>query len=149
MKKLKEIYLGSLQSKFDNSDVEGSEVVINGENFYKISNVNAMRPFFMSLVSPFNHWLFISSNGALSAGRKNSNNSLFPYYTDDKITESNEITGSKSIFHIVKGDTSILWEPFSNSHIGIYETTRNLYKNLRGTKTVSYTHLTLPTTPYV
>ena len=96
MKKLKEIYLGSLQSKFDNSDVDGSEVVINGENFYKISNVSAMRPFFMSIVSPFNHWLFISSNGALSAGRKNSNNSLFPYYTDDKITESNEITGSNS-----------------------------------------------------
>ncbi|MDB9973920.1 hypothetical protein OAD83_03295 [Gammaproteobacteria bacterium] len=136
MKKLKEIYLGSLQSKFNNSDVDGSEVVINGENFYKISNVSAMRPFFMSIVSPFNHWLFISSNGALSAGRKNSNNSLFPYYTDDKITESNEITGSKSIFHIVKDDTSILWEPFSNSHIGIYETTRNLYKNLRGTKII-------------
>ena len=59
---------------------------------------------------------------------------LFPYYTDDKITESHDITGSKSIFHITNGDSSSLWEPFKVSTLSPYKITRNLYKNLRGTK---------------
>ena len=66
----------------------------------RLSNGDKMRPFFMSIVSDSNHWMFISSNGGLSAGRKDSESSLFPYYTDDKITESADITGSKSIFQI-------------------------------------------------
>ena len=36
-----------------------------------------MRPFFMSIVSNSDHWMFISSTGGLSAGRKNSNYALF------------------------------------------------------------------------
>ncbi|MDA7828119.1 hypothetical protein N9A06_00335, partial [bacterium] len=108
MKDLKNIFIGKTPVNFNHDDIVGSEVVINGENFYKISNVDSMRPFFMSIVSPYNHWLFISSNGALSAGRKDNDNALFPYYTDDKITESHDITGSKSIFHITNGDSSSL-----------------------------------------
>ena len=46
----------------------------------------------------------LSSNGGLTAGRKNSNYALFPYYTDDKITESAEITGSKTIIQIHKNN---------------------------------------------
>ena len=134
MKDLKNIFIGKTPVNFNHDDIVGSEVVINGENFYKISNVDSMRPFFMSIVSPYNHWLFISSNGALSAGRKDNDNALFPYYTDDKITESHDITGSKSIFHITNGDSSSLWEPFKVSTLSPYKITRNLYKNLRGTK---------------
>ena len=134
MKDLKNIFMGKTPINFNHDDIIGSEVVINGENFYKISNVESMRPFFMSIVSPYNHWLFISSNGALSAGRKDNDNALFPYYTDDKITESHDITGSKSIFHITNGDSSSLWEPFKVEASSAYKITRNLYKNLRGTK---------------
>ena len=67
-------------------------VTLEGENYYKIANNDTMRPFFMSIVSDSNHWLFISSNGGLTAGRKNAEFALFPYYTDDKITESVDIT---------------------------------------------------------
>jgi len=107
---------------------------INGENYFKISNSNVMRPFFMSIVSDSNHWMFISSNGGLTAGRKNSDFALFPYYTDDKITESSEFTGSKSIFLVTQYDKSQLWEPFSDRYDGMYQTTRNLYKNKYGNK---------------
>ena len=96
----KDLYLGDSLINSSDLNIEGKEVVIKNENFYKISNVNKMRPFFMSIVSAYDHWLFISSTGALSAGRKNSNNALFPYYTDDKISESHDVTGSKSIFHV-------------------------------------------------
>ena len=132
----KDLYLGDSLINSSDLNIEGKEVVINNENFYKITNVNKMRPFFMSIVSAYDHWLFISSTGALSAGRKNSNNALFPYYTDDKISESNDVTGSKSIFHVNKNNKEYLWEPFTKTSDFIYQNERNLYKNLRGNKVI-------------
>ena len=132
----KDLYLGDSLINSSDLNIEGKEVVINNENFYKITNVNKMRPFFMSIVSAYDHWLFISSTGALSAGRKNSNNALFPYYTDDKISESHDVTGSKSIFHVNKNNKEYLWEPFTKTSDFIYKNERNLYKNLRGNKVI-------------
>jgi len=110
--------------------------VIDGEKFFKIENQDSMRPFFMSIVSYSNHWMFISSNGGLTAGRKNAEYALFPYYTDDKITEFADITGSKSIFQIKHKDEVILWEPFSDRFNENYKVKRNLYKNLYGNKII-------------
>ncbi len=109
-------------------------VQIEEERFYKISNSDSLRPFFMSIVSDSNHWMFISSNGGLSAGRKDAENALFPYYTDDKITEFAEITGSKSVFLVHKADQSHIWEPFSDRFEGRYKISRHLYKNVYGNK---------------
>lgn len=111
-------------------------VELDHDHYYKISNHDLMRPFFMSIVSDSNHWMFISSNGGLTAGRKNAEFALFPYYTDDKITESADITGSKSIFQINKGGETILWEPFSERFNDRYQISRNLYKNKYGNKVV-------------
>ena len=109
-------------------------VTIHGEIYQRITDVDAMRPFFMSIVSDSNHWMFIGSNGGLSAGRKDAENALFPYYTDDKIIESAEITGSKSIFQVVSDGQTHIWEPFSIRFALQYHTTRNLYKNIYGNK---------------
>ena len=136
MKSIEKIFVGKNLTHNKENQVSGSEVTIGNELFYKISNVDAMRPFFMSIVSNSNHWLFISSSGGLSAGRKNSNHALFPYYTDDKITESSEYSGSKSIFLITNSSITSLWEPFSKRHQGIYNVTRNLYKNIYGNKLI-------------
>ena len=130
----KSIFLGNTAIQPTEEKISFSEVTRNGESFYKIENINAMRPFFMSIVSNSNHWMFISSNGALTAGRRNSNQALFPYYTDDKITESGEHTGCKTIFLVTTLDKRFLWEPFSDLQTGIYNTQRNLYKNAYGDK---------------
>lgn len=111
-------------------------VVIEGEQYYKIMNNDNIRPFFMSIVSDSNHWMFISSNGGLTAGRKNAEFALFPYYTDDKITEFADITGNKSIFQIHLDDKTLLWEPFSERFNDNYKLTRNLYKNEYGNKII-------------
>ena len=111
-------------------------IEIKGEKFYKITNHDNMRPFFMSIVSDSNHWLFISSNGGLTAGRKNAEFALFPYYTDDKITEFADITGSKTIFQIQWNGEIHLWEPFSERFNDKYNLTRNLYKNEFGNKII-------------
>ncbi|WP_033957934.1 hypothetical protein [Psychroserpens jangbogonensis] len=128
------IYIGNKKASFHESDVKGELLNFDNEVYYKISNSDKMRPFFMSLVSNSNHWMFISSNGALTAGRKDANNALFPYYTDDKITESAEITGSKTIIQVHLENKTFLWEPFSNRFQGVYSVKRNLYKNNYGNK---------------
>lgn len=112
-------------------------IQVENEGYYKIKNSNSLRPFFMSIVSDSNHWMFISSNGGLSAGRKDSDNALFPYYTDDKITESFDLTGSKSIFQVVdESGEKVVWEPFSNRYTGVFNISRNLYKNEFGDKVI-------------
>lgn len=110
------------------------KVVLTGEAYFKISNSDALRPFFMSIVSDTDLWMFISSNGGLTAGRKNAEYALFPYYTDDKITESAEITGSKTIFRLDIGGEKKIWEPFSVRFEDQYQISRNLYKSVFGNK---------------
>ncbi|MCO4791754.1 MAG: hypothetical protein KC437_06840, partial [Flavobacteriales bacterium] len=134
MKTHKEIYLGAQKRAASFEEVSGTEVKIGAETFYKIANYDAMRPFFMSIVSHSNHWMFLSSTGGLTAGRKNSNFALFPYYTDDKITESSETTGSKTLCLITQSGKTSLWEPFSSKYEGVYKLSRNLYKNSFGNK---------------
>ena len=129
------MYIGQKKANFTIKKVKGKEIIVNGESFYKISNSDFMRPFFMRIVSNSDHWMFISSNGSLTAGKK-SNNAIFPYYTDDKITETVETTGSKSIFLVEKNRKKYLWEPFSNRYEGIYRVSRNLYKNILGNKVI-------------
>ncbi len=95
-----DLYIGNNKASFEQSEITGKFVKFDNENYYKISNSSAMRPFFMSIVSHSDHWMFISSTGGLTAGRRNNRFSLFPYYSDDKITESYETTGSKTIFRV-------------------------------------------------
>ena len=117
-------------------EIKGELIIFESENYYKISNSDQMRPFFMSIISDSNHWMFISSNGGLSAGRKNADSALFPYYTDDKITESFDITGSKTIVQVHENNKTLIWEPFSIRQMGLYSTSRNVYKNVLGNKVV-------------
>ena len=78
----------------------GDYVRLHDETWSKITGVDDMDPFLMTVVSSSDHWMFIASNGGLTAGRKNPDNALFPYYTDDKIMDSPETTGSKTIFRV-------------------------------------------------
>ncbi|MFZ8836755.1 MAG: hypothetical protein ACO2XQ_06885 [Flavobacteriales bacterium] len=132
----KPIFLGKQPYQSHSHEISGHEVTLEGETYYKISSVDRMRPFFMSIVSHSDHWMFISSTGGLSAGRIDSDNALFPYYTDDKITESSEFTGSKTVLLVEQNNQRLLWEPFSNQYIGVYQIERNLYKNAFGNKII-------------
>ncbi|MFZ1451341.1 MAG: hypothetical protein WAT20_01490, partial [Ferruginibacter sp.] len=119
-----------------NEETQLVPVEMDGEVFYKIADVDSMRPFFMSIVSDSNHWMFIASNGGVSAGRKDAQHALFPYYTDDKITSAAENTGSKTVIWVYKNNKSFLWEPFSESGAGKFNCSRNLYKSKFGNKII-------------
>jgi len=132
----KDIYLGNAKINYNRAKVEGRFVELENEKFYKISNSNQMPDFFMTIVSSSDHWMFISSNGSLSAGRKDRNNALFPYYTVDKIHDTRGITGSKTYLLVGKDEKTYLWEPFSAESEKIYIIQRNLYKNIYGNKII-------------
>lgn len=131
-----QVYMGKAKLNFEKKDVKGFYTELNGEDYFKIENYDQMRAFFMTIVSSSDHWLFISSNGALSAGRRNPDNALFPYYTDDKITDSVGITGSKTILRVEDGEKTYLWEPFSQKDRHIYNSSFNLFKNREGSRII-------------
>ncbi|MHB8627566.1 MAG: hypothetical protein ACYDBJ_12240 [Aggregatilineales bacterium] len=130
------IFIGDIIQRQPKTEVEGGYVTLLGETFYCIRNYDAIAPFFISLTSSSNHWLFIATSGGLSAGRIDTENALFPYYTVDKITENSENTGSKALFLVTRGSRTRLWEPFSERYRNSYRVERNLYKNIPGTALV-------------
>ena len=129
-------FLGQTLLKLDESLSSGTYVELMGETYYRIAHYDQMPPFFMSLVSSTDHWLFISSTGGLTAGRMNAESALFPYETDDKVAAYHELTGSKMIMRVRRNGRFSLWQPFSNQYAGIYRCERHLYKNIPGNKLV-------------
>ena len=114
----------------------GHYITIDGERFYCIENYNHMQPFFISLASDTDLWMYISSTGGLTCGRRNPEQVLFPYYTDDKITESYEQTGPKTILRVQTAQGTQLWEPFSSRQIGMYQIVRSIAKSVTGDRLI-------------
>jgi len=121
-------------SNFDDSNIEGQFVTIDQERYYAINNVDQMTPFFISVISDNDHWLFISSNGALTAGRGSPDTALFPYECVDKLYDDYLNTGSKTILRVSQPNGLRKWEPFNTEHNGIYAIQRNIYKSTLGNK---------------
>ena len=117
-----------------NAEVTGEFVNFAGERYYAIRNVDKMAPFFISVISNVDHWLFASSTGGLTAGRVSPETALFPYVTVDKIHDSLPHTGPKTLLRIKANGQHHDWEPFNREHDGRYTTSRHLYKNLLGNK---------------
>ncbi len=114
--------------------ISGEFVSLAGERYYAIRHVDGMAPFFVSVVSSDDHWLFVSSTGALTAGRVSPETALFPYVPVDKIHDSAAHTGSKTLLRVHADGAARYWEPFNREHDDRYATTRNLYKNSLGNK---------------
>ncbi len=116
--------------------VDGSLTDLDGERFYRIGTYDLMDPFLMSIVSDSDHWMFLSSTGGLTAGRRDPDNALFPYYTDDRIHDASETTGSISLVRVTRDGRTTLWEPFSTRQRGRFRTERALYKSVYGNRVV-------------
>jgi hypothetical protein len=128
--------LGRSALHFNTNPVCGKQVTLAGEDFFRIDHYDRMRSFLMSIVSGGDHWMFISSTGALTAGRRDADLALFPYYTDDKIHDSAGITGSRTLCLVEKSGRLFLWEPFSKDGAASYRVERSLFKNFCGNKLI-------------
>ena len=104
-------------------------------SFLKIEHVHTMPDFLMNLVSPQDQWMYITSNGALTAGRVDADNVLFPYYTQDKLIDLESTTGS--LTHIrTLGNKPIRWTPFSKDRSHYSFINRTLYKSQEGNEVI-------------
>ena len=122
------------QASLDATEVNGEFLDFAGERYYVIRNVEQMASFFISLVSADDHWLFASSTGGLTAGRVSPATALFPYITVDKLHDSVNNTGPRTIVRVGVGDDALYWEPFNAEQRGRFATSCNLYKNALGNK---------------
>jgi hypothetical protein len=114
----------------------GGRIEIGGEPFYRIVNYDAMAPFLMSIVGDSDHWIFASSTGALTAGRRDPDHALFPYTTDDRLHDSRDQVGGKSIFLVTRAGRTALWEPFSQRYEGLFHVIRSLSKSVYSNKLI-------------
>ncbi|MDX1381300.1 MAG: hypothetical protein R3233_09270, partial [Xanthomonadales bacterium] len=116
-------------------EASGGFVTRDGETWYRIANYDRMAPFFMTLVSGFDHWFFLSSTGGLTCGRRDPDNALFPYTTDDKIHDADTTTGPQTHLRLHKGGGVTVWRPFARQFPALY-IERNLYKNRVGNRLI-------------
>ena len=114
----------------------GEYVDLDGERFYCIRNYDRMAPFFMSIVSGSDHWLFISSRGALTAGRVDADSAIFPYYTEDKLRDMRESSGSLGAMFVESNGKRVRWEPYAHFRHHAFRVERNLYRNTLGSRVV-------------
>ena len=130
----KALYLGSSLIHQEPAPVGGNMVDVDGTPFYRIENYDRMPRFLMTVVSPYDHWLFISSGGNVTCGRVSPDNAIFPYHTDDRLHESAENAGAKTIFFVTKEERTYFWEPFVDTHAFCYDITRSVAKSIYGNR---------------
>ena len=90
-----------------------------------------MSPFLMTLTSGYDHWMYVSSTGCLTAGRSEAQYAIFPYVTDDLLHKNAHFTGPVTLIQCKINNKIELWQPFFNyGQFDNYE--RNLFKGPLG-----------------
>ncbi|HTT57573.1 MAG TPA: hypothetical protein VMF63_10715 [Opitutaceae bacterium] len=112
--------------------IGGSFVSAFGGRYYRITHCDRMPPFFMNVVSSSDLWLFLASNGGLTAGRVDAEHALFPYQTVDRIYDSAGLTGPFTVVRAGPEGREILWEPFTPHPTRLHAISRLLYKSVEG-----------------
>ncbi len=79
--------------------------------WYRIDDYDLLDPFLVALVTADDQWLFVSTSGALTAGRVSPEQSLFPYETDDRLHRSGGRSGPLTVVRVA-GDPDP-WSPFA------------------------------------
>ncbi len=89
-----------------------------GTTSYRIDGSQALPPFFMSLVGVGNGWAFLSSTGAITAGRTSPDQAIFPYLTDDQLLDAAGRAGSATRIVVTRPNgVRLAWLPFSRDHL--------------------------------
>jgi hypothetical protein len=111
---------------------KGEFTTLDGVPCYLIRHVDHMPAFFISVVSHSNHWMFLTSQGGLTAGRIDSDHSLFPYETVDKVQDGLVQTGPFTLLRISTPAGTAEWQPWNPLARPSAAIERNLYKSVWG-----------------
>ncbi len=90
----------------------GTLTEVDGVEYYRIDGVEDMEPFLMTVVSDSDLWMFVSTTGALTAGRTDADHALFPYETDDRIHQSAGNAGPVTVIARTLDSSRVLWRPY-------------------------------------
>ncbi|HAH61333.1 MAG TPA: hypothetical protein DCL73_04470, partial [Treponema sp.] len=93
--------------------VKGFFTRLDGGQYYKIENYDCMEDFFMTITSSSDVWNFCWSQGGITAGRKDCDHAVFPYYTADKVSDAKSYTGPYTAVALIKDGALHIWEPFA------------------------------------
>ncbi len=85
----------------------------DGQKWYRIDDYDTLDPFLVNVVTPGDQWIFVSTSGALTAGRWSAELSLFPYETDDRLHRSDGRTGPLTVIRV--SEAQDVWQPFAAS----------------------------------
>ncbi len=116
----------------------GALTTIDGINYYRIDGVERMQPFLMTVVSDSDLWMFVSSTGALTAGRVDADHVLFPYETDDKLHQRAGVSGPVTVISRTVDGRRELWRPFASDITA--DCTRSIAKSVLGDRVVFEEH---------
>jgi hypothetical protein len=75
----------------------------HGEEVYAITDSHLMEPFFVSVPSESDLWMFLSSRGGLTAGRADADQALFSYMTEDRVHDGHHVTGPYTLLRVQDG----------------------------------------------
>lgn len=112
-----------------------SSIVKRGDDTYVvIEDYDEIPPFFCMITTDADLWLFVSSTGNLTAGRKDPDASILPYETVDKIHDNGHNNGPFAIFRWQENGQYHFWEPFKHQIERPDYISRRLLKNTLGSK---------------
>ena len=101
-----------------------------------IEDVAEMAPFFMTLVSGGDRWMYLASTGGLTAGRRDPDGALFPYETDDRLCAADGTVGARTVIWASRNGLRTRWEPFLRATDGLQRVHRRLWKSSLGDEVV-------------
>jgi hypothetical protein len=126
------LQLGATPLAPPSGPVSGRLVDAFGERCYVVENAQAMAPFLMTLVSDADLWLYVASNGALTAGRRSPATALFPYVTEDLVYDAVGTSGPVTALRVARGGRRHLWRPLRDADRLSYRVVRRVYKSVLG-----------------
>jgi hypothetical protein len=109
---------------------------IDGETYVAIDDYHSLPPFFCTLTTDSDLWLFVSSTGGLTAGRISPDHAILPYETVDKIHDGATHNGPIVALRWSEGGVTHVWEPFVSGGRAPVPIQRRLLKNVEGSRLV-------------
>ncbi|HSQ60966.1 MAG TPA: hypothetical protein VLT84_11155 [Acidobacteriota bacterium] len=115
----------------------GGFTTLDGETYYRIAGYHRLRPFLMTVASDSDLWMFVTSGGGLTAGRRDPDGAIFPSETVDRLHDGHHHTGPITLVRVEDPDGSaFVWQPFAHDAADDPLIERSLYKNVVGNRLV-------------